>query len=133
MNRLPEKNYLNDPRGWKSWLTTVDHKRIGVMYLGAILFFFLFGGLLALIMRAELFGPGADFLTAKIYNRIFTLHGAIMVFLFIIPAIPAALGNIILPLMIGAKDVAFPRLNLASWYIYLAGAFIAIISILSGG
>ncbi len=133
MNSIPEKNYLNDPKGWKSWLTTVDHKRIGVMYLYAILFFFLFGGFLALIMRAELFGPGADFLTAKLYNRIFTLHGAVMVFLFIIPAIPAALGNIILPLMIGAKDVAFPRLNLASWYIYLAGAFIAVISILSGG
>jgi len=133
MNTLPEKHFLNYPKGLKSWLFTLDHKRIGVMYLFAIIFFFLFGGVLALIMRAELIFPGADFMTANFYNKLFTLHGAVMIFLFIIPAIPAALGNILLPLMIGAKDVAFPRLNLASWYIFVAGAIIAIFAILTGG
>ena len=133
MNTIPETNYLNATHGWKSWLFTLDHKRIGVMYLFAILFFFLFGGLLALIMRAELIFPGADFLSADMYNNIFTLHGAVMIFLFIIPAIPASLGNLVLPLMIGAKDVAFPRLNLLSWYVYMFGALLSIITILSGG
>jgi len=133
MNTLPEKHFLNYPKGLKSWLFTLDHKRIGVMYLFAIIFFFLFGGVLALIMRAELIFPGADFMTANFYNKLFTLHGAVMIFLFIIPAIPAALGNILLPLMIGAKDVAFPRFNLASWYIFVAGAIIAIFAILTGG
>ncbi len=134
MNTYPETHYLNAPeKGLKSWLTTLDHKRIGVMYLWAVMFFFMFGGALAMLMRSELFLPGADFMTANFYNKLFTLHGAVMVFLFIIPAIPAGLGNIFLPIMIGAKDVAFPRLNLASWYIYLAGAFIAVFSILAGG
>lgn len=130
---IPETHFLNASTGIKSWLLTLDHKRIGVMYLFAIIFFFLFGGLLALIMRAELIFPGADFMTADTYNKLFTLHGAVMIFLFIIPSIPAALGNILLPMMIGAKDVAFPRLNLASWYIYVAGALIAIYTILVGG
>ncbi len=133
MNSIPESNYLNATQGWKSWLFTLDHKRIGVMYLFSILFFFLFGGFLALIMRSELIAPGADFISADTYNKLFTLHGAIMIFLFIIPAIPAALGNILLPLMIGARDVAFPRLNLISWYVYMAGALLSIITIFAGG
>ncbi|RMF08354.1 MAG: cytochrome c oxidase subunit I, partial [Candidatus Neomarinimicrobiota bacterium] len=133
MNSIPDTHYLNATSGWKSWLFTLDHKRIGVMYLFAILFFFLFGGLLALIMRSELIAPGADFIGPDTYNKLFTLHGAVMIFLFIIPAIPAALGNILLPLMIGAKDVAFPRLNLLSWWVYMFGALLSIITILSGG
>ena len=116
-NVLPEHHYLNEPKGIKSWLLTRDHKRIGIMYLIAILAAFLAGGVLALMIRLELLHPGADFMTSDTYNKLFTLHGAIMIFLFIIPSIPAALGNFVLPLVLGAKDVAFPRLNLASWYV----------------
>jgi len=132
MNTLPATSYLNDPKGLKSWLLTKDHKRIGVMYLIAILFFFVLGGAIALIMRLELFRPGQQFMDAKTYNQLFTLHGAIMVFLFIIPSIPAAIGNFVIPLQIGAKDVAFPRLNLASWYIYVLGALFCVYSLISG-
>ena len=131
-NVLPEHHYLNEPKGIKSWLLTRDHKRIGIMYLIAILAAFLAGGVLALMIRLELLHPGADFMTSDTYNKLFTLHGAIMIFLFIIPSIPAALGNFVLPLMIGAKDVAFPRLNLASWYLYVIGAAIALYSIVHG-
>ncbi len=131
-NALPLHNYLNEPRGLKSWLFTLDHKRIGIMYLWAILGAFALGGTFALLIRYELMRPGADIMTAETYNKMFTLHGAIMVFLFIIPSVPAALGNFTLPLMIGAKDVAFPRLNLASWWIYVTGAILALYSIISG-
>ncbi len=126
-------NYLTEPKGLKSWLTTVDHKRIGIMYLWAVLGAFLIGGLLALAVRIELLTPKQTIMTAETYNQVFTLHGAIMVFLFIIPSIPAALGNFVLPLMLGAKDVAFPRLNLASFYIYVVGAVMAVTAILTGG
>ncbi len=126
-------NYLNQDKGLKSWLFTLDHKRIGVLYFFGIMLSFLVGGVLALLIRMELFTPGADFMSADTYNQFFTLHGAIMIFLFIIPSIPAALGNFTLPLMIGAKDVAFPRLNLASWYIYVLGAVFAVYSIVNGG
>ncbi len=132
MNIIPEKNYLTHPKGLKSWLLTLDHKRIGLMYLFAIMFFFLVGGIFALMIRLELFSPGKDIVSADTYNQLFTLHGAIMIFLFIIPSIPASLGNLILPLMLGAKDVAFPRLNLASWYIYVFGAMFAVYSMIAG-
>jgi len=132
MNMLPEKNYLNDPRGLKSWLFTRDHKRIGLMYFFAIMFFFLIGGVFAILIRLELLHPGRDIMSAQTYNQLFTLHGAIMIFLFIIPSIPASLGNLMLPLMIGAKDVAFPKLNLTSWYIYIFGSLFAIFSMVSG-
>ncbi len=132
MSSLPQPNYLSEPKGLKSWLLTVDHKRIVIMYLYGIMFFFMIGGFLALGIRLELLSPGEDLMSADTYNQFFTLHGAIMIFLFIIPSIPAALGNIVLPLMIGAKDVAFPRLNLASWYVYMFGSFFAIFSILAG-
>ena len=132
MNIIPEKNYLTHPKGLKSWLLTLDHKRIGLMYLFAIMFFFLVGGIFALMIRLELFSPGKDIVNADTYNQLFTLHGAIMIFLFIIPSIPASLGNLILPLMLGAKDVAFPRLNLASWYIYVFGAMFAVYSMIAG-
>jgi cytochrome c oxidase subunit 1 len=132
MNEIPARNFLNTPKGIKSWLFTLDHKRIGLMYLFGTAFFFFLGGLLALLIRMELMSPGRDILSATSYNQVFTLHGVIMIFLFIIPAIPAAMGNLMLPVMIGARDVAFPRLNLLSWYVYLTGATIAIVSIILG-
>lgn len=125
-------NYLNEDKSIKSWLFTLDHKRIGVMYLFGVMTMFLIGGIFAILIRLELLAPGPDLMTADTYNQMFTLHGAIMIFLFIIPAIPAAIGNFVLPLMIGAKDVAFPRLNLASWYVYLLGAGFAMYSMLAG-
>ncbi len=125
-------NYLNAQRGLKSWLITVDHKRIGIMYLISILIAFLIGGIFALLVRTELLTPGQTIMTAESYNQVFTLHGAIMVFLFIIPSIPAALGNFFLPIMLGAKDVAFPRLNLASFYIYVVGSVFSVVAIVSG-
>ena len=127
-----EKNYLNAKPGIWSWLTTLDHKRIGVMYLISILFAFFLGGMLALLVRTELLTPGKTIVDADTYNQLFTLHGAIMIFLFIIPGIPAAIGNFVLPLMLGAKDVAFPRLNLLSWYLWITGAVFAIVSMVVG-
>ncbi len=126
-------SYLTATRGPMSWLLTLDHKRIGVMYLVTILTFFMIGGLLALAIRAELFTPAGDLFSSDTYNRLFTLHGAIMVFLVLVPAIPASLGNFIMPLQLGAVDVAFPRLNLASFYIYLLGASFLVYTILVGG
>ncbi|MCO6429376.1 MAG: cbb3-type cytochrome c oxidase subunit I [Deltaproteobacteria bacterium] len=120
------KNYLNHERGLWSWLTTTDHKRIGLLYLYSILTFFLAGGVFALLMRTELARAGADIIqNPEVYNVYFTLHGVLMIFMFIVPGIPATMGNFLLPLMIGAKDVAFPRLNLFSWYIYVIGAVMA--------
>ena len=127
-----EKNYLNEQKGIKSWLLTLDHKRIGILYLYSIMFFFFIGGMSALLIRLELIRPQEVIVGADTYNQLFTLHGAIMIFLFIIPGIPAILGNFVLPLMIGAKDVAFPRLNLASWYIYIFGGLFAIYSLVTG-
>jgi cytochrome c oxidase subunit I len=132
MSSSASVNYLNEFKGIKSWLFTLDHKRIGVMYLFGVMISFLLGGVFAVVIRLELLNPGMDFITADTYNQMFTLHGAVMIFLFIIPAIPAAIGNFVLPLMIGAKDVAFPRLNLASWYIYVIGAVFALYSIVAG-
>jgi cytochrome c oxidase subunit 1 len=134
----PQVNYLNAKKGVWSWMTTVDHKRIGIMYLTMILTSFFLGGMFALLVRLALLNPkhtvfGKVIFDAETYNRVFTLHGVIMVFLFIIPSIPAALGNFILPLMLGAKDVAFPRLNLASLYIYAVGAIFALTAMITGG
>jgi cytochrome c oxidase subunit 1 len=128
----PNVNYLIASRGVWSWLTTLDHKRIGVMYLISVILAFFMGGMFALLIRLELLTPGRTIMGAATYNRVFTLHGAIMVFLFIIPSIPAALGNFVLPIMLGAKDVAFPRLNLMSFYIYVVGAIFCLFSIVSG-
>ncbi len=133
----PVKNYLNETTGLWSWMSTVDHKRIGIMYLGAVCFAFLMGGIFALLVRLSLLNPqhtlfGKHWVTAEMYNRFFTLHGAIMVFLFIIPSIPASLANFVLPMMLGAKDVAFPRLNLTSFYLWCAGATLAIGSMVIG-
>jgi len=125
-------DYLNDG-SLLSWLTTVDHKKLGVMYLWSVLFMFFLGGVFALLVRLELLAPGQTLMDAETYNKVFTLHGAIMVFLFIIPSIPAALGNFALPIMLGAKDVAFPKLNLASFWIYVTGALIAVTAMVTGG
>ncbi len=129
---LAEPNYLNATKGFKSWILTVDHKRIGIMYLVSVLSFFLVGGLAALLVRLELIAPGPTFITADQYNKAFTLHGAIMVFLVIIPSVPATLGNFFLPLMLGAKDVAFPKLNLLSYHIYLLGAAFFLVTLFWG-
>jgi cytochrome c oxidase subunit 1 len=132
-NALGGDNYLSHGHGLKSWLLTLDHKRIGVMYLVSILGSFFLGGIFALLIRTKLLTPGSSALMdANTYNQMFTLHGAVMIFLFIIPGIPAALGNFVLPLMLGAKDVAFPRLNLASYYMWVAGALLALLSIATG-
>lgn len=119
------KNYLNESSGIWSWLTTQDHKRIGILYFISVLFFFLLGGIMALLLRLELISPGATLMTADTYNQVMTYHGTIMVFMVIIPGIPAILGNFFLPLHIGAKDVAFPKINLLSWYCLMAGALLA--------
>jgi cytochrome c oxidase subunit 1 len=133
----PEKNYLNATSGIWSWMTTVDHKRIGVMYLVGVLSAFFVGGMFAMLVRLSLLSQnhtlfGKQWITAETYNRLFTLHGAVMVFLFIIPSVPASLGNFVLPLMLGAKDVAFPRLNLASFYLWVTGALMAVTSMIAG-
>ncbi|NNE09470.1 MAG: cytochrome c oxidase subunit I [Gemmatimonadetes bacterium] len=127
------ENFLSYPKGIMSWLVTLDHKRIGILYLICILTAFFIGGMFALLIRTELLTPGATIVDADTYNQLFTLHGAIMIFLFIIPGIPAALGNFALPLMLGAKDVAFPRLNLMSWYLWLIGAAFTVFSLVNGG
>lgn len=126
-------NYLNQTKGIWSWLSTLDHKRIGLMYLISVLTFFFVGGVFALLIRLELYKFGSPLFDANTYNRYFTYHGAIMVFLVIIPAVPAAIGNFILPMMLGAKDVAFPRLNLLSYYIFMAGAIFAVLSLIIRG
>ncbi len=132
-------NYLTHTRGLRSWLFTLDHKRIGVMYLISILASLALGGFFAMMVRGELAMPGPTILgsdptTAKnLYNHMFTLHGAVMIFLFILPGIPAALGNFILPVMLGAKDVAFPRLNLFSYYLWVGGAIFFVLTLAFGG
>jgi cytochrome c oxidase subunit 1 len=134
--QLPEPgrvNYLNAEYGLKSWLLTRDHKRIALLYLGSISFFFIIGGIYAMLIRLELLTPQGDLLQSTTYNKVFTQHGIIMVFFFLIPSIPATLGNFLVPIMIGAKDLAFPRINLLSWYIYMLGGLITIYALLAGG
>jgi len=126
-------NYLNWKTSVASWLLTYDHKRIAILYLVSISVFFLMGGLAAALIRMELATPKGDLLTSDIYNKMFTTHGVIMIFLFLIPSIPAVFGNFLLPLMIGARDVAFPRLNLLSWYFFMAGALLVLIALFRGG
>jgi cytochrome c oxidase subunit 1 len=125
-------NYLTHGRGIRSWLFTIDHKRIGVMYLVSVLAAFLLGGIFALLIRAALWYPYDKFIDANRYNQFFTLHGAVMIFLVLIPGTPAALGNFVLPIMLGARDLAFPRINLLSYYLWVAGALLAIVSIMVG-
>ena len=127
------KNYLNEKKGLASWLFTLDHKRIGILYLLSVLTFFFIGGVFALLLRLELFSVGETIMKPDAYNQIMTLHGVMMVFMVIIPGIPAIFGNFFLPIQIGAKDVAFPRLNLLSWYLLMLGAGVAVVSIFLGG
>jgi cytochrome c oxidase subunit 1 len=126
-------NYLNWKTSVASWLLTYDHKRIAILYLVSISVFFLLGGLAAAFIRMELATPKGDLLTSDVYNKMFTTHGVIMIFLFLIPSIPAVFGNFLLPLMIGARDVAFPRLNLLSWYFFITGGILVLIALFRGG
>src|SRR5690242_8373701 len=130
--RLP-RSYLEEGFGLRSWLLTHDHKRIGVLYGIGITFFFFLGGLAAALIRWELVTPAGDLVSAETYNKAFTFHGVVMVWFFLIPSIPATLGNFLLPLMIGARDVAFPRLNLFSWYLYVLGGIFTLACLLLGG
>jgi cytochrome c oxidase subunit 1 len=131
----PEKtrNYLNVDYGVFSWLLTRDHKRIALLYLFSVTALFLVGGVFAFLIRLELLTPAGDLFTPDTYNKMFTLHGIVMIFFFLIPAIPAILGNFLLPIMLGAKDLAFPRINLASWYLYIIGASFGVYVIVAGG
>jgi len=129
----PELNYLTNGHSVSSWLLTRDHKRIAILYLISITVFFMVGGIFAATIRLELLTPHSDLLDPATYNRVFTAHGVIMIFLFLIPSIPATLGNFLIPIMIGAKDLAFPRINLLSWYLYLLGACFALYALMQGG
>ncbi len=127
------RNYINDEYGALSWLLTKDHKRIAILYLLSISVLFVLGGFFAMMMRIELLTPAGDLLTSDTYNKFFTLHGVVMIFFFLIPAIPAVLGNFLLPIQLGAKDLAFPKINLLSWYLYMAAAIIGLVVIVTGG
>jgi cytochrome c oxidase subunit I len=129
----PKQNYLNNGHSIKSWLLTKDHKRIAILYLFGVAFFFTVGGVFAALIRLELLTPATDLVESATYNRLFTQHGIIMVFFFLIPSIPAVLGNFLIPLMIGAKDLAFPRINLLSWYLYMIGAGFGVWVLMQGG
>ena len=127
------EHYLNADYGIRSWLLTIDHKRIALLYLASITLFFFLGGFFAVLIRLELLTPQGDMVQSETYNKLFTMHGIIMIIFFLIPAIPAVLGNFLVPLMVGAKDLAFPRINLLSWYIYILGGIISLTSIVVGG
>jgi cytochrome c oxidase subunit 1 len=137
MMTVPEvaerKHYLNAAYGLRSWLLTSDHKRIALLYLFSVTFFFFVGGFFATLVRLELVTPQGDLMQSETYNKVFTMHGIMMVFFFLIPAIPAVLGNFLVPLMIGAKDLAFPKINLLSWYVYIIGGLFSLYAMLAGG
>jgi cytochrome c oxidase subunit 1 len=126
-------SYLDGGMTIRAWLTTRDHKRIAILYAMSITLFFFVGGIAATLIRIELATPAGDLVSAETYNKLFTMHGVIMVWFFLIPSIPATLGNFIVPLMIGARDLAFPRLNLASWYLYVGGALFTLAALFAGG
>src|SRR5271168_4951935 len=130
---MPEQHYLNADPTLKGWLLTKDHKRIATLYLFTITFFFFIGGTMASLVRLELLTPQGDFLTSDAYNKAFTMHGVMMIFFFLIPSVPATIGNFLIPLMVGARDLAFPRINLASWYIFVIGAAFALTAMITGG
>jgi cytochrome c oxidase subunit 1 len=130
---FPRTSYLNSEHGLKSWLLTQDHKRIALLYLLTTTFFFVIGGLAATLIRLELLTPAGDLVSADTYNKLFSIHGIIMVFFFLVPVAPAVLGNFLIPLMIGARDVAFPRLNLFSWYLFVIGGCLELYMMLAGG
>lgn len=130
---VEEKNYLTNGNTVRSWLLTTDHKRIAILYLISITIFFIIGGFAASLIRVELMSPKGVMLENDTYNKVFSLHGIVMIFFFLVPSIPATLGNFLVPMMIGARDLAFPRLNLLSWYMYVAGGLCALFALLFGG
>jgi len=131
--QLPKEHYLNATYGIRSWLLTTDHKRIAILYLISVTFFFFVGGIFASLIRIHLLTPGGYLVTPETYNKLFTMHGVAMIFFFLIPSIPAVLGNFLIPIMVGAKDLAFPKINLLSWYIYLVGGALVLYSFATGG
>src|ERR1700761_6626403 len=131
--RLPKLSYLNNGYGLKSWLLTGDHKRIAMLYLFSITFFFFIGGAFAGLIRLELLTPLPDLVASDTYNKLFTMHGVIMIFLFLVPSVPATVGNFVIPIMVGAKDLAFPKINLLSWYLYMAAGTMMICVLVFGG
>src|ERR1700756_1740675 len=122
-------NYLNASYGIKSWLFTTDHKRIALLYLASITFMFFVGGTAAVLMRIHLIEPSGALVQPETYNKLFSIHGIVMVFFFLVPSIPATLGNFLVPLMIGARDLAFPKLNLMSWYVFVTGCLFALYAV----
>ncbi len=131
--QLPRKHYLNQEHTLKSWLLTGDHKRIAMLYLFSITFFFFIGGAFASLIRLQLLTPGSDLLAPDTYNKVFSMHGIVMIFLFLVPSVPATLGNFLIPIMIGAKDLAFPKINLLSWYLFIAGGLFILAAMILGG
>src|SRR6478752_1785158 len=127
-----QSNYLNSSYGLKSWLLTQDHKRIALLYLIGVTFFFVIGGLLAFALRLELLTPDSDLMAMDTYNKVFTMHGVVMVFFVLIPAVPAVLGNFLIPLMLGARDLAFPKINLLSWYCFVVGGLLLLYTVING-
>ena len=127
------ENYLEAGVSLKSWLLTTDHKRIAILYALSITFFFFIGGAAATLIRMQLVEPAGHLVQQETYNKLFTMHGVIMVWFFLIPSIPTTLGNFLIPMMIGARDLAFPKLNLFSWYLFLAGGLFTFLAILTGG
>lgn len=128
-----EKNYLNEKQGLLSWFFTTDHKRIAILYTASVTLFFFLGGFFALMMRLELVSPRNWLVSAETYNKLFTMHGIIMVWFFLIPSIPNTLGNFLVPMMIGAKDLAFPKINLLSWYVFMFGGAVTVYALFRGG
>jgi cytochrome c oxidase subunit 1 len=130
---FPREHYINTDYSWKSWLLTLDHKRIGILYLVSISVMFAIGGLGAMMVRLNLLTPDGAILRPQTYNKMFSMHGVVMVFFFLVPSIPAVFGNFLIPMMIGARDLAFPKLNLLSWYLYVLGALTGIAALVCGG
>ena len=131
--RVPKRNYITNENGLMSWLLTGDHKRIAMLYLISLTFFFFIGGAMAALIRLELLTPQTDLMASDTYNKVFTMHGIVMIFFFLVPSVPATLGNFLIPIMIGARDLAFPKINLLSWYLYMAGGCLALYAMITGG
>src|SRR5579863_1462638 len=130
---VPKTNFWTKENGILSWLLTGDHKRIAILYLISITFFFFIGGALAGLIRMELLTPQSDLMATDTYNKVFSMHGLIMVFLFLVPSVPATIGNFLVPLMVGAKDLALPKINLLSWYLYIVAGGMMLFTMAAGG
>src|ERR1700740_1719539 len=128
-----ERNYLTEDNRLRSWFFTTDHKRVAILYFVSITLFFFIGGAAATVIRLELIEPQGHLVTSDVYNRMFTMHGVIMVWFFLIPSIPTTFGNFFVPLMIGARDLAFPRVNLGSWYVFNVSGLVVLYALIMGG